>query len=591
MTMEMIEIEKIDPSPFQHRRHVNADKLRELALSITRDWLIEPVVLRRCNCRFQLICGERRLRAVREYTDKRTILSRVIEANDLEARRMCAAENLQRENLSVIETIEVIVDLIDAELGDDEYKLMGDKSLDRVKKLLGKMDTLRRNEERNYTSGDITKHTSHKFMGRVENIFKNLPKSLKWRSFYGNDLQILMDTSEEVLMAAIDHNLNRSQVKALEGLKRVSPVEFQRVTGKGQGNCGNVLCELSANEIKEITEKAVKKSQLEQPDDIAPDVMAKDIAVFRMNSLGFSSKKITSLLSVNRKTVMSYIQKRKTANRVKKAIKTGKTVSQAAMENNCPPAVAWSIALEHRDDMERFSLLGWGLRTWDYWFYNDVDKRFGDDWPGRIPAQMIAHMLYYFTEQGELVMDPMAGGGVVPDTCLVLNRRCVSFDMDAHPDARPEIQKWFWDTDNMKWPLDRKTKPDLILFDPPYFSKKKDGYHKDSIAGLEKQEYLRFFEGFFSLASEHSKKETILAIINADWRDFQGRPAREETWENSILIDDYLNALGKGGWKMTHMIQAPMSSERFNAGVVSAMQKKKILGVTSRYVIVAKKQA
>jgi hypothetical protein len=34
--------------------------------------------------------------------------------------------------------------------------------------------------------------------------------------------------------------------------------------------------------------------------------------------------------------------------------------------------------------------------------------------------------------------------------------------------------------------------------------------------------------------------------------------------------------------------KAPMSSERFNAGVVSAMQKKKILGVTSRYVMVLK---
>ncbi len=42
---------------------------------------------------------------------------------------------------------------------------------------------------------------------------------------------------------------------------------------------------------------------------------------------------------------------------------------------------------------------------------------------------------------------------------------------------------------------------------------------------------------------------------------------------------------------MTHMIQAPMSSERFNAGVVSAMQKRRILGVTSRYVLVAKNQA
>ena len=53
------------------------------------------------------------------------------------------------------------------------------------------------------------------------------------------------------------------------------------------------------------------------------------------------------------------------------------------------------------------------------------------------------------------------------------------------------------------------------------------------------------------------------------------------------MIDDYLTALGKGGWQATHIIQAPMSSERFSAGIVSAMQKKRILGVTSRYVIIA----
>ena len=42
---------------------------------------------------------------------------------------------------------------------------------------------------------------------------------------------------------------------------------------------------------------------------------------------------------------------------------------------------------------------------------------------------------------------------------------------------------------------------------------------------------------------------------------------------------------------MTHMIEAPMSSERFHAGMVAAMQKKKILGVTCRYVLVAKQKA
>ena len=45
--MELIDIEKIDLSPFQHRRHISDDKLRELAVSIMQDSLIEPVVLRR----------------------------------------------------------------------------------------------------------------------------------------------------------------------------------------------------------------------------------------------------------------------------------------------------------------------------------------------------------------------------------------------------------------------------------------------------------------------------------------------------------------------------------------------------------------
>jgi len=41
-------------------------------------------------------------------------------------------------------------------------------------------------------------------------------------------------------------------------------------------------------------------------------------------------------------------------------------------------------------------------------------------------------------------------------------------------------------------------------------------------------------------------------------------------------------------WQHTHIIQAPMSAQRFSAVVASAMQKKRILGVTSRYVIVLK---
>ncbi|GAH74617.1 unnamed protein product, partial [marine sediment metagenome] len=44
----------------------------------------------------------------------------------------------------------------------------------------------------------------------------------------------------------------------------------------------------------------------------------------------------------------------------------------------------WSIALEGKSDYERFKSLNWGLRAWDYWYFNDLDPRFGDRWPARL---------------------------------------------------------------------------------------------------------------------------------------------------------------------------------------------------------------
>ncbi len=188
------------------------------------------------------------------------------------------------------------------------------------------------------------------------------------------------------------------------------------------------------------------------------------------------------------------------------------------------------------------------------------------------------------------MLDPMAGSGVVADTCLAFNRKCWSFDLDDRPDTRPEIEPYFWDAANLKWPVKGKTKPDLIIFDPPYFKKQSSNYAKEAISGLSKEKYLEFLESFFTLAHQNAKRRTRMAFINADWRDFQNTPARNEMPGNSIMIGDYLHILKKSGWQRTHIMQAPLSSERFKANIVSAMQKKKILGVTSRYVIVAKKK-
>ena len=320
--------------------------------------------------------------------------------------------------------------------------------------------------------------------------------------------------------------------------------------------------------------------------------MGLDIKMFRMNRLGIPQDRMAKRLGVKQVLIHNHLLKMPVlANSINTDLSRGFTVSQVAEKHNWTEPMVWSLALEDKEDLERFKELGWGLRTWDKWEWHDCDKRFGDDWPGRIPAQLIAHILYYFSKQNNLIFDPMAGGGVTPDTCLALSRRCWAFDMQDQPETRPEIEPHTWThstTNPLAWPVSSKEKPDLIICDPPYFDKKAADYDKKSISGLPKKEYLEFLEAFFALLKQNAKKTTRLAFINADWRDFQNKPAAEESGKGAILIDDYLRILNKTGWRHTHIIQAPMSAQRFSAVVVSAMQKKRILGVTSRYVIILK---
>jgi len=51
--------------------------------------------------------------------------------------------------------------------------------------------------------------------------------------------------------------------------------------------------------------------------------------------------------------------------------------------------------------------------------------------------------------------------------------------MDARPDTRPEIESHFWDINDLRWPAKNDTKPDLIIFDPPYFKKQSKNYDDD----------------------------------------------------------------------------------------------------------------
>ena len=202
----------------------------------------------------------------------------------------------------------------------------------------------------------------------------------------------------------------------------------------------------------------------------------------------------------------------------------------------------------------------------------------------------MGHALFYFSRKGDLVFDPMAGGGVVPDVCLALGRKCWSFDLNDRAETRPEIEPFQWDPEKLAWPVNGYQKPDLIFFDPPYFKKIADQYEEESISSLNRKDYLQFYKEFFPLLREHSKKTARLAFLNSEWREFQGKSAMEEDPSQGIYFLDYAELLKRSGWEVTHFIDCPLPTERFKPHMVKRMQKNKTLGVVRRNLMVARKK-
>ena len=98
-----VKILDIERSPYQPRRDFREEELRELAASLQNNGLVQPPTVRKIAAgRYELIAGERRLRAAQlaGWTKIRVTL---VEADDITAAAMTTTENLQREDLNPIE--------------------------------------------------------------------------------------------------------------------------------------------------------------------------------------------------------------------------------------------------------------------------------------------------------------------------------------------------------------------------------------------------------------------------------------------------------------------------------------------------------
>ncbi len=107
-----LDIDLIEPSPYQPRSHFREEALEELARSIQASGIIQPLIVRPVGNRFQLIAGERRWRAAQRAGMARVpVIVREV-PNEL-ALELTLVENIQREDLNAVEQARAFLRLME----------------------------------------------------------------------------------------------------------------------------------------------------------------------------------------------------------------------------------------------------------------------------------------------------------------------------------------------------------------------------------------------------------------------------------------------------------------------------------------------
>lgn len=121
------EVDLIQPNPFQPRTRFNAEELTQLSESIKNQGILQPLLVRRMSRGYELVAGERRLRAAK-LAGLRQVPVVVKDVSDGEMIEMSIVENIQRENLNPIEEADAYQRLI------TEFGLTQEQAAERVGK-------------------------------------------------------------------------------------------------------------------------------------------------------------------------------------------------------------------------------------------------------------------------------------------------------------------------------------------------------------------------------------------------------------------------------------------------------------------------
>jgi hypothetical protein len=224
---------------------------------------------------------------------------------------------------------------------------------------------------------------------------------------------------------------------------------------------------------------------------------------------------------------------------------------------------------------DRFSA-GFRPTPYDVWSFRH-DRAFGVPHPGAVPPSIVAHALHYFTAPGDLVVDPMAGGGTTLDVCEAMGRRCLAYDIAP---IRPEVRR---NDVNNGLPTEASG-CDLIFCDPPYHTMLAGTWREPGVAETSFYAWLEFLGSFARTAYAVLRPGGHVALLLANQTERDLPPPA--AYLDHVFLG--YEALVGAGLLPQRRISCPMQGAYLPQHVRKARSERRLLGQVRDLLIMRK---
>lgn len=217
---------------------------------------------------------------------------------------------------------------------------------------------------------------------------------------------------------------------------------------------------------------------------------------------------------------------------------------------------------------------------YNIWTFHQADDTAGQkSYFGRMPPQIVENLLWYYTEPGQIVFDPFAGGGTTIDVCKAMGRRVWSSDRKPSTPILP-----IHEHDILTgWPEKAPARADLIILDPPYWEQAKGKYSDDptDLGNMELDAFNSAWKDIVGICSDHLTPTGRIAYIISSTNQ-----------EHNTAVDhaiDMLQAFYSVGMRVQRRIIVPYQTQQINGTqVIHARENKTMLNLYRDLVVLSK---